>query len=516
MRTDCKVFTLIVAMMLACAPALARQGEPPPSLLASAKRGSAIPRIELAPIDAAALRAQADARIARTADSEFSKRLAVALGNDVVVDPLSDGIWQTLEDGAMVWTVAVRVEGATDMHLGFERYALPSGAALWVTGSDDYYEGPYTAADPGPLWVPMVPGDTATIEIRLPDAESVDALQIALTHVGAGFRDLFKQVAGTGPGASGACNINVICPLGQPYANEYRALAYYEFRADDDGLTYICTGTLLNTVAGDRRNYVLTAAHCLASPTEATSMRVYWNYRSNQCAATSGWSLSQNQTGASLRATRADADFTLVELNSAPQAGWQIYYAGWDAGGIAPSSSIGLHHPAGDVAKVTLSNAAPRTTSNCIGTGGGSVSSHWLSGPYAQGTTEGGSSGSGLWIPATDGSGRGKRLIGVLSGGNAACSTVNPSQPDNGFDCYGKFSAAWDGASAASRLRDWLDPAASGTLTVAGLDPGTPVVTIDPGLASRIAAQRQVPSNRAARSAASNPLPFDPRTRRTQ
>ena len=152
-----------------------------------------------------------------------------------------------------------------------------------------------------------------------------------------------------------------------------------------------------------------------------------------------------------MRATRDDADFTLVELNQNPDPTWNLFHAGWDAGNIAPTGSIGLHHPSGDVSKVNNSPVAPSTINNCIGTGGSSTSTHWYTGPYDQGTSEGGSSGSGLWIPAGDASALGKRLIGVLSGGTAACIG---SVPDNGFDCYGKFSAAWNGPSPATRLRD--------------------------------------------------------------
>src|SRR5690606_31124473 len=63
------------------------------------------------------------------------------------------------------------------------------------------------------------------------------------------------------------------------------------------------------------------------------------------------------------------------------------------------------------------------------------------------GTTEGGSSGSGLYDH------RG-RVIGHLLGGNAACN--NP----NGSDSYGAVSAGWNGGgSPTTRLRDHLDPA---------------------------------------------------------
>ena len=505
---------LVVALLvLAGTSVAARQGERPYSLEAAAKRGMTVPLVTLPAVDANALRSIAPGPPTHAFEAR-DKRLAIAIGNEVRIDPIDHGIWQSLGDGSLLWRVRVQARGATDLHLGFDRHALPAGAALWVIGDDDYYEGPYTADDAGPLWVPMVPGDTATVELRVPAGTDIAADILALSHVGAGFHDVFARSTHSA-GASGACNVNVVCPLGVPYvASSVRSLL--RVSGDSDGRTYICTGTLLNDVPGDRRTYVLTAAHCMASTTEVESMRVYWNYKSTQCATTTGYSLAQNQTGATLRATRADADFTLVELNTTPSAAWNLFHAGWDASGVAPSSSIGLHHPRGDVAKVTQGTRAPANYSNCIGTGAGSANTHWLTGPYSQGTTEGGSSGSGLWIPADDASRRGKRLIGVLSGGSALCSVADPTRPDDGLDCYGKLSAAWNGPSAAARLREWLDPAASGTLSVAGIE-ATPAATTAPtgALATRVASDRRAAANRTNRAdPRATPLPFDSRSRR--
>lgn len=505
-----RVPALIAALL--CSTAEARRGEAPFSISEPTKSTTLIPSIQLASIDANALRMADDAKLQRT-DIAHAKRLAIAEERVVALSPTSSGQWQQLPDGDRLWHMQVSVPGATDLHLGFEAGTLPKGASLWVIGTGDYYEGPYTDGDAMPLWIPMVPGDSAVIELRLPAASKITAGLIELTSVGGGFRDLFNAPTKVGqPGRSGACNVNVVCPLGQPYPDQQRALGYYEFRADDDGLTYICTATLLNDVPADRKNFVLTAAHCMSSQTETSSMRVYWNYQSTTCATNSGWSFAQNQTGASLRATRADADFTLVEMNQSPNPVWNLFHAGWEADNIAPASSIGLHHPSGDVAKVDNSPIGPRTIDNCIGTGGISQNTHWLTGPYDQGTTEGGSSGSGLWIPASDSGGHGRRLIGVLSGGTAACSG---SAPDNGYDCYGKFAAAWDGPSASSRLRDWLDPAGTGTTTVAGVDHVASETTpTDPGIATRVAADGQAkPLRSQGRGLGSHRPPFVPAQR---
>jgi hypothetical protein len=497
---------LLGSLILACGhAAFARQGEPPPGLGPMAKRLDAAPEVRLPAIDAAALRVEQDsARMKSTSPQD--KRLLVARENAVDLDTLRHGQWQMQADGSLLWRLRVRVPGATDLHLGFETYRLIPGAAVWVVGANDYYEGPYTMEDAEPLWVPLVPGDAATIELRLPAAAAIHDIDLSLTSVGAGFRDMFAREARNGvPGASGPCNINVVCPLGQPYSAESRALAYYEFR-DALGDTYICTATLMNDVPGDRRNYVLTAAHCLSTPGEAASMRLYWNYRSTTCSANTGISFSQNQTGTTLRATRADADFTLVELNQEPNPAWNLFHAGWDATNIAPPGSIGLHHPSGDAAKVNNNPNMPFTINNCIGTGGGSLNTHWYAGPYDQGTTEGGSSGSGLWIPSGSAGGNGRRLIGVLSGGTAFCAGP---LPDNGFDCYGKFSAAWNGPAPSSRLRDWLDPAATGTLSLAGIDKNaTETEGPDAALAARIAADAQAaPLRNSGRGLRRHPRP---------
>jgi hypothetical protein len=227
-------------------------------------------------------------------------------------------------------------------------------------------------------------------------------------------------------------------------------------------------------VPQDRRKYFLTAHHCMSVASEAQSMVVYWNYESTQCGslvAPPGGFLTDDQHGATLRATRADTDFTLVELTGAPDTDWNLFYAGWDASGAVPGGTIGIHHPSGDVKKITA-GPRPSTMDGCISTTNGSAT-HWRTGPYSQGTTEGGSSGSGLFSAAGSAS-PDRRLIGTLSGGTALCSDTSPSQPNDGFDCYGKLSVGWNGSSAGARLRDWLDPAGTGATGVAGIDQNAP------------------------------------------
>lgn len=473
-------------VLLAGGAVQARQGDLPYSLAHPAKIGVDVPVVEVAP-----LRADERRRAADQQADPGSKRLAVADARQVSIAPENSGRWDTLDDGSKLWRVRVRAEGATDLRLGFARFDLPRGATLHVIGDRDYYQGPYTRSDGNEAGfrTPVVPGETATIELRVPPGVELAPGAVELGTVGAGFRDLFgtKQVSGTGPGASGSCNINVACPLGDAYPDEIRSVGHYEFQAADDGGFYICTGTLVADVPRDKRNLFLTARHCVAAASEAQSMVVYWNYESTSCnalVAPPGGFLNDNQSGAALRVTRADTDLTLVELQASPDPDWNLYYAGWDASGAVPSGTIGIHHPSGDAKKITA-GPRPQTMANCIATTN-YPGSHWRSGPYTQGTTEGGSSGSALFAAAGDSGGNARRVIGILSGGTAGCSALSPSQPDDGYDCYGKLSQSWDGGSASGRLRDWLDPAGTGTKAVTGIGQNDAVFEPSPGHSQRI------------------------------
>jgi lysyl endopeptidase len=458
-----------IVFLLGAATSEARKGELPYSLAHPAKAGVDVAIVDVPGIDAARRRVDSD----RAMRAAGSKRLRSADAQPVSITPERDGRWDTLDDGSRLWRVRVRAAGATDLRLAFAHFALPRGATLYVIGAGDEYQGPYTATDAndGTFHAPVVPGDIATVEVRVPAGATLDGAALELGTVGAGFRDLFgrKQALETGPGASGACNINVACPLGAAYPDEIRAVGYYEYVAADDGEYYLCSGTLVTDVPHARRNLFLTAAHCMSVASEAQSMVVYWNYQSTQCnvlAAPAGGFLADDQHGATLRATRADVDFTLVELAGTPDTAWNLYYAGWDASGTAPGGTVGIHHPSGDVKKITA-GPAPTTMDSCIVDVPSTHGTHWETGPYTQGTTEGGSSGSGLFV--VSGASSARHLIGTLSGGTAACSDTAPGQPNDGFDCYGKLSVAWNGASASSRLRDWLDPGHTGATSADGI-----------------------------------------------
>ena len=441
----------LLLLVASCGPLTAREGTPPPSLQRQVQPTTAIQLIALPATDPLS-------ELAADAQSSAPLPLRYAVGRPVRMTPETHGTWETLPDGRL-WRLRITSPGATDLNLGFTTFWLPDGATLHVSAAgENYVEGPFTSLDNKPhgqLWTPVVPGDTAIIELFVP-AQVTEPPRLVLTQVSAGYRDLLHRKsalqAAVQPPPTSGCNTEVVCPEAAAWSNEVRSVALYSIRG-----TLLCSGTLIANAAGDFRNYFLSAAHCGLDPANASSVVVYWNYQSPTCGQHSGGSLAQNQSGATFRATRFDVDFSLIELDDMPSTNFHVYYSGWDRSGTAPAGAVGIHHPSRSEKCILFSSNALTTVDNCIGTGG--VATDWQVW-WDYGETLPGSSGSGIWNAATH------LLVGTLSGGLSSCI------PPNGPDCYGKLSVAWDNAaSAANRLKDWLDPQNTGALTVHGADP---------------------------------------------
>jgi hypothetical protein len=370
---------------------------------------------------------------------------------------LRDGVWDSI-DGDARWRLRVRSPGAQSVSFEFARFALPASGALWiydVVGA--LVQGAYSAADQtreGKLWTALVPGEEAVIELRVP-AKDRDAVALELGNVGHGFRGLEGLTAA--PAKSGSCNIDVACPQGDGWRDEIRSVA----RLSIDG-SFFCSGQALNDARQDDDPLVITANHCgigqnvcgtghseYCSP---SSVVFYWNFQSPTCRSGTDrqgtGSLSQSQTGASILAGDVGSDFTLLRLNRAPDAAFNVYLAGWNATSNVPQSGVAIHHPAGDEKSISVYQSPAERADSCIE---GSVSDcrrdvhawgvHWTAG-----TTEQGSSGGGLWD-------QGHLLVGWLSGGRASCSEPG------GEDFFARMEAAWTaGAGDDQQLKHWLAP----------------------------------------------------------
>lgn len=411
-----------------------------------------------------------------TADTR-SQPLQFAVSASITADTRS-GLWDEPEPGRARWRLRVASEGARSLSFEFEHLNLPAQAELWVFdrhGTD--VQGPIPVAGDGSTWSPLVRGDEAIIEASMP-ATQRDAFAIVVAQAFHGFSDIasvrsfpLDPVSGTGNGGSGACNIDVACSQGSAWQAQARSTVMLMIAG-----TTLCSGTLISNARQDDRPLVLTANHCGVTNANVGSTIAYFNVQRSTCGSGAWGGLTQNLRGRTLLTnarTGSGSDFALIELASRPPASFSVWYSGVDISGSVPTAGAGIHHPSGDDKKFSRYTAPASAQSDvCIGTRCGLLLptgfeiDAWAVN-WTQGTTEGGSSGSGLWNQ--DGN-----LVGTLSGGFSQCASALGN--NGGTDYYARLDTAWAQAGAGllgASLKDVLDPANSRCLRIAGKNPGT-------------------------------------------
>jgi lysyl endopeptidase len=409
---------------------------------------------ELADLDSLPLHAASSSMTAKAIDEARARKGAgpaiFAVTTALPVD-LDGGVWDEPTAGVARWRTRVFSAQAQALLMRFDSFELPSSAKLWIYDAQArVVQGPYVGAahnSKSEVWTATVPGDTAVIELRV-DTRERSRVALGLGRLGHAFkndRDL---------GDSGACNINTACPLGNDWRNEIRSAVKLQIPAG--AFVGVCSGTLINNLAQDDTPYILTADHCgIGNQGSAPSgVVVYWNFQNSGCNTLNAPD-AQNQTGTILRARDEPTDLSLIELQQPPSAAFNVYFAGWDASGAGGNSGVSIHHPSGDAKKISEYTGA--LIQNTVNIGGSDIPAWQVI--WNQGTTEQGSSGSGIWN-------QNRQIVGVLSGGSAACSgSADNDQPD----FYARMERQWlANPQAAGQLKVWLDPANTGQRQVSG------------------------------------------------
>ena len=386
--------------------------------------------------------------------------LKFAISGNVDIDPANSGTWYFDNQGTAVWQVRLKSPGAKSLHLVFDHFDPPIGARLFLFSPDrDLQLGAFTAANSNQnkiLVTQPVPGDELVVQYQLPEKLKNQA-QLNISQVGHGFLDLFGSDADKlgFMGPSGPCNVDVNCPEGENWQDQKRSVVKL-FIDKLVGFDEVCTGVLMNNTAEDGKPYILTASHCIIDGVDASRTVFLFDYESPVCDGPDGFT-DLSISGSILRATTQDLDFSLTELNDYPPIYYKPYYAGWNTNSSPPSSSVSIHHPSGDVKKISVDND-PAETANWLDY---DPDAFWRILIWDVGTTEPGSSGGPLFDPNG-------LVVGTLAGGQAQCgNSIN--------DYYQKYSEAWDRyASPATQLKAWLDPINSGVESLAGYDPYGP------------------------------------------
>lgn len=394
-------------------------------------------------------------------DQNMLKPFRFAHSFDVSLNPNNSGTWYNTTQ-VNVWQLRIRSSGAFSLNLIFDQYKLPENARLFlISENTGEIKGAYTSdnnSEKHLFAVEPIAGDELLVQyeepVNAPFRGELQIAKVAHDYVGIVTKDHRPL------GISGSCNVNVNCDLANGSENVRDGVC----RIIIEG-TEICTGTMLNNTALDGTPYVLTANHCIKSEIQAQSSIFLFNYESPYCASIDG-DVSHSLSGSSLKASFDSLDFALVRLNNVPPANYRSYLVGWNRKNVAPSSSICIHHPLGDIKKISIDNDAAVTSKF-------NISYHpkgfWNVQQWEYGVTEQGSSGSPLFD-------QNKQLIGTLTGGSSGCP---PGLPNN--DYFEKFALAWDYRKENNKqLKVWLDPLSSNVEKLDGMAANSAVALCSP------------------------------------
>ncbi|HRH38664.1 MAG TPA: T9SS type A sorting domain-containing protein, partial [Flavobacteriales bacterium] len=327
------------------------------------------------------------------------------------------------------------------------------------------YTSEHVQAD-GTLSTGMVFGESCIIEYHEPAAVRGEG-SLELEKLAHAYR-MVSQVK------SGSCNVDVFCSEGSNWVPERNAVVRIRVIISS-GAGY-CTGTLMNNTAQNCRGYILTAFHCTEQSVDANFSSYVFRFNYQRDACNTGSATGTDITGCVRRAGSQDqggqfgSDYSLLEMIAPVPASFNPYWAGWDNSDIAPTSGVCMHHPAGDVKKVST-YTAPATSTTWAGfTNGSHWQVYWAATANGHGVTEPGSSGSPLFD-------QNKRVVGTLTGGASCCTDngCNPPPTGPGYpDKFGKMSYHWFDLNpnpTAEWLYYWLAPVGNPTTLDGTSDP---------------------------------------------
>ena len=378
-------------------------------------------------------------------DAEFDAQglpMRIGINATVHITPENYGTWEHLDGGRMLWRLRVLVPGVEHLSFGFSRFNMPLSATMIIAGldgTDATKQFTTASATPkGTLWTRVIRADEVMLECVL-DQSDRRAFEsgVELVSIGKGYRG-FKSA--DRDQTSGACNIDVRCPQGDPWWCEIDSVAGYT--SVHGGQTWLCSGGLINNTNQDSDYLFLTANHCYVYANNDDTMVLYWNYQNSTCRTPgSGESggegdglQSQTTNGATVLVSRASCDMKLVRLTGQPPAAYGVTWAGWSRT-TSPTVGAGVHHPSGAAKRISIPSSVA------------DQGQYWRV-YWAAGITEGGSSGSPLFDAD-------HRIIGQLYGGLSSC------QAQDEWDDYGSSLVdAWD------LLSPYLDPAGTNQMTL--------------------------------------------------
>ena len=395
------------------------------------------------------------------------------------LDLIRDGEKTILPNGTEIWRLGIKSPGALAIGLYYDKFIIPEGGKLFIYNPNDKEKqliGAYTERNSQKnrkFATELLLGDEVVLEYVAPlKSNSVRAIfknshlpQINISSIVYAYNHVVQNNSHLGESAS--CMVNINCsPEGDNWQDEKKGVAKIYYPIDQIYVS-LCSGTIVNNTLQDLTPYYLTAFHCIDGDVAYDQIMFYFHFESTSCE----WNgiaptTTKTMVGAEQVAVNTiygGSDGALLRLNQDIPLEYDVYYNGWDRENPTTAfSGVSIHHPSGDLKKISTFDAAVSNTSSVNWQGGGQTpaGAHWqltfVSTPNGHGVTEGGSSGS----PLFNASGL---VVGTLSGGSSSCTNLS------GNNLYGKVWHHWDqGGASQEPFAQYLDPAGTGQTTLQG------------------------------------------------
>jgi len=363
----------------------------------------------------------------------------------------------TTNDGAItqmgnfsIWSLILESEYAKSLSIRFNNTFLPEDAIMFIYNQDTrFIVGPISSNDfiNGIFRSDYISGNKAEVTIFFPNLTEPIINIGSYDHGIVEFSHLTNSF-----GKSLECNINVACDEGNGWGCQINSVCRI-ITVDENG-TGSCTGTLVNNDCCDLSAFILTANHCV-NENFIDDYLFQFNWQTPECEngvnAPTKW---VTYMGAELRANWVNTDFSLLELfqDITPIDG--ISFAGWDRRDNIPDEVTIIHHPRGDVKKISFTDNPLLENEEITGTTVTLSPEHSIRVVFNEinsnsfGIIERGSSG-GPWYDDD------RRITGYTSVGQA----TNNCEIERNY-WAGRFFNSWEGnGTNDTRLRNWLGAA---------------------------------------------------------
>lgn len=370
-----------------------------------------------------------------------AKALQIGFARDIPANlrlAMLELVWVTLPDGRLASQFSIVSPGAKAMRVGLTIKDNFSGELRFVgSGKPEQVFGPYRREDwlgQTVYWSALTDGEMVTVEIVLPagqkslngDIEAVQVSHIA-THPtqGSQFANLVPTTA--------SCEIDIECSSDSIVKDAAKGVARMSFV--EDGKSYVCSGTLLNDKSSSQTPWFYTANHCISTQATASTLNTFFFYENSGCyTSNEPKTYKQLTRGATHLDSSTSNDHAFLRLNEAAPGG--VMFNGWNTDALVSGQQVvGIHHPHGDFKKVSSGSVGNPAMATIRSLNTGKVLDNLWQVTFSNGTTEPGSSGSGLFYCTSSRC----ELRGGLFGGPAASG----QECDDRRNSYSRFDVAY-------------------------------------------------------------------------